>query len=471
MGGVGFLYGLVSVLSGFTLTSLAISQVELIEWSNSPLLTLRIFQTVFDLHPTYTLAVDFNEEFSALHPGSIHDQAEYVSHVIPWILSLYSSTSGSSSDASGEGQELVLVGHSMGGIVARLSVKLISDRLGSSAAVDLDSGEQGKEINIRTGVKGIITMSTPHALPPVSIDRGMERVYNEIEEFWTRGFEVGRGERPVLVSICGGTADTQIASDGCALPRYPSTNALEDDGEGSRERLEDKGTFSVFTTGIHGVWTGVDHQAMVWCDQVRTRVAKVLLGMQARPTKGGPDVGRKRMVRIARRELLGDVGDRLKGGRGGRIKPENEPKLINKDHPIVRGKGRRKISCPLTDSKGCVVELMGEFRVRGVGPEGTASLEVYVPEEGGRTWVPADLLGIEALPPSAPFGTDMKPITFPLPSEGARSDEGLTYVKLKAVGDIIVELGDHSWAVVGMYVVGKGKHSAGFRLRGWSHQS
>ena len=408
---------------------------------------------------TYIPAVDFNEEFSALHPGSIRDQAEYVSHVIPWILSLYSSTGGSSSEVNEDDQELILVGHSMGGVVARLSVKLISDRLSSSVAESLDHpDERTHERTIKTGVKGIITMSTPHALPPVSIDRGMEKVYDEIEEFWARGFGIGRGERPVLISICGGTADTQIASDGCALPRYPSVYPQEDEDDVSREIVEDKGTFSVFTTGIHGVWTGVDHQAMVWCDQVRTRVAKVLLGMQARPRRGGPSEERKRMTGIARRELLGDVTDRLKGGRGGRIKPENDVVLIDKDRPIIQGKGRRKISCPLADSKGCVVELMGEFRVRGVGPEEKALMEVYAPDQGARTWIPTDLRGIEILPPSAPFESNAQPTAFPLPSEGVRSDEGLTYVNLEVVGDIIVDMDEGGWAAVGVYVVGKGKH-------------
>jgi hypothetical protein len=383
--------------------------------------------------------------------------------VIPWISSLYPAKGDSSSNSDGKGQELILVGHSMGGIVARLSVKLISDRLGYDAAESLDHpSERTHATNFRTVVKGIVTMSTPHALPPVSIDRGMERVYDEIEEFWAKGFGVGRGERPVLISICGGTADTQIASDGCALPRYPSVDSKPDQDEDSR--VEDKGTFSVFTTGIHGVWTGVDHQAMVWCDQVRTRVAKVLLGMQARPRKGSPSGERMRIARIARRELIGDVTDRLKGGRGGRIKPEIEVRLIDKDRPIVRGKGIRKISCPLADSKGCIVELMGEFRVRGVGPEGKAPMEVYAAEEGGRTWIPTDLLVIEVLPPSAPFGPDVQPIAFPLPSEGARSDEGLTYVKLKVVGDIIVDMDEGGWAVVGMCVVGKGAHLVGVVL-------
>ena len=108
-----------------------------------------------------------------------------------------------------------------------------------------------------TMVDAVLTMSTPHLLPPVTFDPEMEKVYASINNPATPS-------PPLLVSICGGLADSQIASDACAL---------------SRDIMGESVGFATFTTGMAGVWTGVDHQAMVWCDQVRWRVAKALLEM------------------------------------------------------------------------------------------------------------------------------------------------------------------------------------------------
>jgi glycosylphosphatidylinositol deacylase len=104
----------------------------------------------------------------------------------------------------------------------------------------------------------IMTMSTPHALPPVTLSRDMDAIYD------TLAVQTYNASAPLLFSICGGTADTQIASDGCVIP---SSSITKDDG------------FTIFTTGMPGAWTGVEHQTMVWCHQVRWRVARTLLGM------------------------------------------------------------------------------------------------------------------------------------------------------------------------------------------------
>jgi glycosylphosphatidylinositol deacylase len=104
---------------------------------------------------------------------------------------------------------------------------------------------------VRNLVDSIITMSTPHIYPPVPLHWDMEGIYNSLPS--------QNASSPLLVSLCGGISDTQIVSDSCAVALSKS------DG------------FTVFTTGISGVWTGVDHQAMVWCHQVRWKVARAIL--------------------------------------------------------------------------------------------------------------------------------------------------------------------------------------------------
>jgi len=134
-------------------------------------------------------------------------------------------------------KKVTLLGHSMGGVVARLAVE-----------------------DLPNLVDAIMTMSTPHSTPPVTLSKGMDTIYDQF------GAQKYNATSPLLFSICGGTADTQIASDACVIPPESIT---KDDG------------FTIFTTGMPGAWTGVEHQTMVWCHQVRWRVARTLLGMTA----------------------------------------------------------------------------------------------------------------------------------------------------------------------------------------------
>lgn len=115
----------------------------------------------------------------------------------------------------------------MGGIVARLAVT---------------------QPDIEIQVDKIVTLSTPHLLPPITLDHEMLNVYRRISQ---------RSRLPII-SVCGGTADSQIASDACIGP-------------------ETSPGLTVFSTGMMGTWTGCDHQAMVWCHQIRWRIARFLL--------------------------------------------------------------------------------------------------------------------------------------------------------------------------------------------------
>jgi glycosylphosphatidylinositol deacylase len=162
-------------------------------------------------------------------------------------------------------RKVTLLGHSMGGIVARLALEDLPN------LVDV-----------------IMTMSTPHALPPVTLSRDMDTIYNQL------GAQKYNATGPLLFSICGGTADTQIASDACVIPPNLIT---KNDG------------FTIFTTGMPGTWTGVEHQTMVWCHQVRWRVARTLLGMTATES-------RQDKLAIAEEWLLGRVTVKVDGSDG-----------------------------------------------------------------------------------------------------------------------------------------------------------
>nr|XP_031862302.1 uncharacterized protein CI109_002267 [Kwoniella shandongensis]KAA5529374.1 hypothetical protein CI109_002267 [Kwoniella shandongensis] len=182
--------------------------------------------------------VDLNEEFSAFDARTLREQAKFIQACITRVIQEYDHL-----DTSDRPQQVTLLAHSMGGIVARLAIDYSTTNL-----VDV-----------------VFTMSTPHLLPPLTLEYGMDDIYRTIN------VPPKSSNHPLLFSLCGGISDEQVVSDSCAL----SANVVKP-GDG----------FAAFTTGVPGVWTGVDHQAMVWCHQIRWRVARILLDMTKSDDRG-----------------------------------------------------------------------------------------------------------------------------------------------------------------------------------------
>lgn len=117
----------------------------------------------------------------------------------------------------------------MGGVVARLA----------------------SAIRQESQIRAIVTLSTPHAFPSVPLEADFESIYRVIHS---------RSAYLPVLSICGGVSDVQIAAEACRLQSEDPNFAL-----------------TVMTSAIAGAWTSVDHQAIVWCHQVRWALAQLLL--------------------------------------------------------------------------------------------------------------------------------------------------------------------------------------------------
>lgn len=186
---------------------------------------------------------DFNEDFTAFHGRTMLDQAEYLNDAIRFILGLYQHTPVPP-------KSVTVIGHSMGGIVARVLLTLPN--------------------YVDESINTIITLSTPHAKLPLTFDRDIMKIYKAVNEFWQEGF-FGEGELASLahsrlkhlslVLITGGLLDTVLPAD------YTTIKDLVPRSNG----------FTTFTSGIPGVWSAIDHLAIVWCDQLRTVIVKALL--------------------------------------------------------------------------------------------------------------------------------------------------------------------------------------------------
>ncbi|PGG96100.1 hypothetical protein AJ79_09726 [Helicocarpus griseus UAMH5409] len=192
---------------------------------------------------------DFNEDMAAFHGQTLLDQAEYVNEALAYILSLYHDPKRPGRDPNlPDPSSVILIGHSMGGIVARTVLTM--------------SNYQANSVNT------IITMSTPHARPPVSFDADVVRTYKQINDYWREAYsQKWANNNPLwhvtLISIAGGGGDSIVPSD------YTSLSSLVPETHG----------FTVFTSTMPNVWTGMDHLSIAWCDSFRKVIVHSLFDL------------------------------------------------------------------------------------------------------------------------------------------------------------------------------------------------
>jgi pimeloyl-ACP methyl ester carboxylesterase len=195
--------------------------------------------------PLDVFSVDFNEDITAFHGQTLLDQAEYLNEAVAFILALYHNPSRSLREPGlPEPKSVIILGHSMGGVVARTMLRM----------------PNYQEHTVNT----IVTLSAPHARAPVTFDADMVATYNDINTYWRKSYLEPPSRNPLadvtLVSVAGGGLDTMIPSESTSL------TSLVPDTHG----------FTVFTSSIPNVWTGMDHLAIMWCDQFRKALVKAV---------------------------------------------------------------------------------------------------------------------------------------------------------------------------------------------------
>ena len=183
--------------------------------------------------------VDFNEDFSAFSGSTVIQQATFLNEVVAYLRSRYPSPGTKSLQPGERNTSIPILAHSMGGISARLMTTLDNYNLAS--------------------IDTVVTLSTPHAMPPVPFDRSMESVYKAINQ------PLPPYASPLLVSISGGLLDTQLPSGLSSL----SLAGTHDDKPSSR--------VSTFSSSLSSLWSSVDHLAIMWCDQLREKIARGFL--------------------------------------------------------------------------------------------------------------------------------------------------------------------------------------------------
>ncbi|RNA32922.1 GPI inositol-deacylase [Brachionus plicatilis] len=186
--------------------------------------------------------ISFNEELSALYGPVIEKQTIYARRCIQKILSLFDKTPEQSRP-----KKVLIIGNSMGGIVAR---NILLPRHDDS--FDLNS------------VDTIITKSSPHIRPVVNIDFKMSQIYQDINTYWLNSSENGL-KNVVLVSLYGGHRDI--------LVRSGLSNIKDWSGKSMATVI------SSYTPSIPFVWRSIDHRCMAWCRELILTVTRALFDL------------------------------------------------------------------------------------------------------------------------------------------------------------------------------------------------
>ena len=158
--------------------------------------------------------LDFKEEMSALSGALILDQTNFMADAIETLVNLYSPS-----------VKVIVVGSSMGGVVARLA-----------ASRD----------NIAPSIRAIFTLSTPHMQAVLRHDVTMSVVYYLLQS---------QHRKLPLISVAGGYRDNVV----------PSPLATLDGAEAD--------SLSLLVAEMNGTQLSVDHRAMLWCNAPITLIA------------------------------------------------------------------------------------------------------------------------------------------------------------------------------------------------------
>eukprot|EP01137_Pigoraptor_chileana_P017484 Opistho-2@75615 len=186
--------------------------------------------------------VDFGDELSGLSGAILARQSEFLGRCVSAIRRYYAQSLRAQSVSDGT----IVVGHSMGGIVARYAMV--------TGSVD------------PVAVLLVATLSTPHAFAPVLFDSQMTHIYRAIQ-----ARDLPPSHVPPLLSISGGFSDTLIRGDSTVVTG--TCDARSHTPPHVTPATYTGCALSVASAAMPGVWVDADHNCAVWCNQIVTALA------------------------------------------------------------------------------------------------------------------------------------------------------------------------------------------------------
>ncbi|NXV93942.1 PGAP1 deacylase, partial [Calonectris borealis] len=195
-------------------------------------------------------SVNFNEELVALYGGSLQRQTKFVHECIKVILKLYR-------DREFAPTSVAIVGHSMGGLVARalLTLKNFKPEL----------------INL------LITQATPHVAPVMPLDKYLTDFYTAVNNHWILKAQDLRNL--TTLSVAGGFRDYQVRSGLAFLPRLSQHDSA----------------LSVVSSAVPRAWASTDHLSIVWCKELILATIRAFFDLIDENTRQITEDPKKRM--------------------------------------------------------------------------------------------------------------------------------------------------------------------------------
>jgi hypothetical protein len=215
--------------------------------------------------------VDFGDEWSGLSGVILQRQTAFAARCIDRILTLYEHL-----PSDQRPQAVSLVGHSMGGVVARAVAALPS-------------------VLARRAVGTVLALHSPLAPAALPHD-SVTQFYASIDESWCNGANAHALARVAVLSLGGGLRDTLVRSDLSAVPQRPCAHNV---------------SYATVLPSIEGIQRSADHQCGVWCLEVAERVA--LAFRQLTPLLDTPDESTTRLA-VLKQHLGAPFRAMLRGG-------------------------------------------------------------------------------------------------------------------------------------------------------------
>ncbi len=131
---------------------------------------------------------------------------------------------------------MVVIGNSMGGLVAR-SLFVPSEN------VDFDT-------NL---VNTIITQASPHVRPVINYDLEIDSFYSNVNSLWQNKSEMSL-QNVILVALYGGVRDILVRSGQANVNSWKNFSAAT--------------ILTSQTTSVPQVWRSIDHRCMAWCREL-----------------------------------------------------------------------------------------------------------------------------------------------------------------------------------------------------------
>ncbi|PIA26437.1 hypothetical protein AQUCO_09300025v1 [Aquilegia coerulea] len=212
-------------------------------------------------------AVDLDDEHSAMDGQILEEQTEYVVYAIHRILDLYKELHDARPNKGAETstslpRSVILVGHSMGGFVTRAAI--VHPHLRQAV------------------VETVLTLSSPHQSPPLALQPSLGQYYYLVNQEWRKGYEVELTHTGLQLSKPK-LSHVVVFSISAGIRDYKGWSKLE-----SLDGIVPASHHLVIgSSGMRNVWLSMEHQIILWCNQLVVQVSHTLLSI-INPRSGQP---------------------------------------------------------------------------------------------------------------------------------------------------------------------------------------